>query len=290
MSHKESRIQRRVGIHVSISGKLELSVDRALEVGCVGAFQIFTCSPRRWAAAELKKNEVVLFKEKISKGDFQVFAHMPYLPNLASPDSTYFKKSVETLTREILRCDSLGVSYLVLHFGSHMGTSLNAGHEKVIEACKTAIDNTKHSPVRLLLENSAGVKNSIGSKFEYVDKVLDGIGDKKRTGTCLDTCHAFASGYDLRDLDSVKATIDEFEDKIGIDRLHLIHLNDSKGELGSGRDRHESIGMGQIGKAGLKTFLNMEELANIAVVLETPIEKDGDDKRNVQTVKNMVGL
>ena len=290
MPHLSSQIHRRIGIHVSISGKLDLSVDRAIEVGCVGTFQIFTCGPRRWAAADLKKNEVALFKEKVVKGGFRVFAHMPYLPNLASPDSTYFEKSIDTLTREILRCDTMGVPYLVLHFGSHMGTSLNAGHEKVIEACKTAIANTKHCSVRLLLENSAGVKNSIGSRFEYVKKVLDGIDDEKRTGTCLDTCHAFASGYDLRNYESVKATVKEFQHKVGIDKLHLIHLNDSKGEIGSGRDRHESIGLGQIGKDGLSAFLNMEELAEVSVVLETPIEKDGDDKRNVQIVKNMVGI
>ncbi|MDG6994842.1 MAG: deoxyribonuclease IV [Nitrososphaerota archaeon] len=283
-----SKFDRRIGIHVSISGKLDLSVERAIEVGCIGTFQIFTCSPRRWAAAELKKSEVALFKEKVARRDFLVFAHMPYLPNLASPDRKYFVKSVDTLTREIQRCDALGVPHLVLHFGSHMGTSVDEGHERVVEACKTAIAKTKKCNVRLLLENSAGVKNSIGSKFEYVRKVLDGIGEKERTGTCLDTCHAFASGYDLRNAEAVRATINDFESTIGIERLYLVHLNDSKGELGGGKDRHENIGEGYIGKEGFRALLNLEKLQTVPVVLETPFENEGDDKKNIQTVKDLV--
>ena len=282
------KFDRRIGIHVSISGKLDLSVERAIEVGCVGTFQIFTCSPRRWAAAELKKSEVASFKEKVARGDFLVFAHMPYLPNLASPDRKYFVKSVDTLTREIQRCDALGVLHLVLHFGSHMGTSIDEGHERVVEACKTAIANTKKCNVRLLLENSAGVKNSIGSKFEYVRKVLDGIGEEERTGTCLDTCHAFASGYDLRNTEAVRTTINNFESMIGVERLYLLHLNDSKGVLGGGKDRHENIGKGYIGKEGFMALLNLEKLQNVPVVLETPFENEGDDKKNIQIVKDLV--
>ncbi|MCL4518762.1 MAG: deoxyribonuclease IV [Thaumarchaeota archaeon] len=281
-------ILRRIGMHVSISGKLDQSVDRAKEVGCVGTFQIFTCSPRRWAAAELKSNEVDLFKDKVAKGDFLVFAHMPYLPNLSSPEKSYFKKSVDTLTREISRCEKLGVSRLVLHFGSHMGTSIESGHERIIEACKTAIADSKDCKVRLLLENSAGVKNSVGSKFEYVSKVLERIDEEKRTGVCLDTCHAFASGYDLRNQDAVRSTMREFENEIGLERLYLMHLNDSKGEIGCGKDRHEDIGRGYIGREGFRSLLNLEELQNVPMILETPVEKEGDDKKNLQTVKSLI--
>jgi deoxyribonuclease IV len=285
-----STIGRRVGIHVSIAGKLDQCVDRAKEVGCVGTFQIFTCSPRRWNASPLKEEEVLAFRKKVASERFEVFAHMPYLPNLASPDKEFYSQSVEVLTREIKRCDQLGVPHLVLHFGSHMGTSVEEGHEKVIEACRKSVNDTKGSKVRLLLENSAGVKNSVGSDFSFVKKVLDGIGAEDRVGACLDTCHAFASGYDLRTEKAAKAAVDEFDETVGVRRLYLIHVNDSKGKLGDGLDRHQNIGEGQIGLSGFRSLLNDKKLRSVPLILETPIDKEGDDRRNVQTVKKLVGL
>lgn len=275
-----------VGIHVSISKKLDLAVDRAIEAGCVGTFQIFTCSPRQWNASNLKQEEVVSFKRKMHEFNFQTFAHMPYLPNLSSPDSKFFAKSVKVLKREMARCDQLGVKNLVLHFGSHMGTSIEQGHRRIIDACNEAL--SQGGEVRLLLENSAGVKNSVGSEFPHIRRVIDRLSVANRVGVCLDTCHAFAAGYDLSSEESVHAITKKFDVEIGLEKLFLIHLNDSKGKLGDGLDRHEHIGKGCIGPKGMSAILHERDLSHIPVVLETPMEKEGDDKQDIETVKKLI--
>ena len=273
-----------IGIHVSISGKLDLSVDRAIELGCSGTFQIFTCSPRRWNASPLEGIEVLSFRRKISDSKFKVHAHMPYLPNLSSPEDKFYSDSVGVLIREIGRCGELGVENLVLHFGSHMKTSIEAGAARIISACKKSIDETKGMEVRLLLENSADPK-SVGSNFDTIGRVLEGIANNKRMGVCLDTCHAFASGYDLTTSSHVKKSLEIFDSSIGLSNLFLIHLNDSKGKIGSGLDRHESIGKGNIGAAGMTAILRSEKLDHLPVVLETPRDYEGEDKENIKTAK-----
>jgi len=279
---------RGIGLHVSISGHLTDSVQRAQEVGCVGVFQIFTCSPRRWEAAVLKEEEISSFRNLVAKTNYKVFCHMPYLPNLCSPDVNFHKKSSEVLTREIQRCDKLGIENLVVHFGSHLGTSVSEGHHRLIAACQRSLEVTQGTSVKILLENSAGVKNSVGSNFHDIAKVLDSIGDKGRLGVCFDTCHAFASGYDLRTDAAVDKTLDEFDDAIGLENLLLIHLNDSKGGLGDASDRHEDIGKGKIGKKGLGALLGNKRILQAPVVLETPIKKEGDDRRNLKTAKSLM--
>lgn len=275
-----------VGIHVSISQQLDLAVDRAIEAGCVGAFQIFTCSPRQWKASTLKPKEVELFKQKVNQFEFEIFAHMPYLPNLSSPDAQFYTKSVEVLKREVSRCEQLEVKNLILHLGSHMGTSVDQGHRRIVDACNEVLGH--RSEVRLLLENSAGVKNSVGSEFPNLRHVIDGLSDKNRAGVCLDTCHAFAAGYDLSSANAVRETFRKFEREVGIDRLFLIHLNDSKGNLGDGLDRHEHIAKGKIGLEGMSAILHEDRLLHIPVVLETPFEKEGDDKRDIAAVKKLL--
>jgi deoxyribonuclease-4 len=277
-----------IGIHVSISGKLDQSVDRAVAAGCVGTFQIFTCSPRQWIARQLKQVDVESFRAKVSEQQLRPFAHMPYLPNLSSPRGELHSKSVKVLKREIDRCEQLGIAELVLHFGSHMGTSIESGQSQIIDACNNALHETSNSHVRLLLENSAGVKNSVGSEFLFISRVLDELADVQRVGVCFDTCHAFAAGYDLRTEDKVHETLSEFDEKIGLEHLRLIHLNDSKGSLGDGLDRHEHIGEGKIGPKGISAILRAREIANIPVILETPIEKEGDDKLDILRAKKLM--
>ncbi len=273
---------------MSISGKIDQAVDRAIEKGCVGTFQIFTCSPRRWNAAPLKDGEADLFREKTSANHFTVFTHMPYLPNMSSPDAHFNSQSVSVLKREIRRCDRLGISYLVLHLGSHMGTSVEMAHKRIIKACTESIEETRNSEVRLLLENSAGTKNSAGSDFSHLKAVLNGIKYKKRIGVCFDTCHAFAAGFDLRTPLAVDKTMKAFEEVVGSENLYLVHLNDSKGELGSAKDRHQNIGEGYIGLEGFKAFVNHKTCRRLPLILETPVLKEGDDKRNLAIVKNLV--
>ncbi|MGI0090895.1 MAG: deoxyribonuclease IV [Nitrososphaerales archaeon] len=276
-----------LGIHVSISGKLDMCVDRAIEAGCVGAFQIFTCSPRRWDAPELKAEEVGALAQKLRQNSFQVFAHMPYLPNLSSPDATFHAKSVAVLKREASRCREMEVRNLVLHFGSHMKTSIRDAHKRIVKAIQECLSDTPGSSVRLLLENSAG-NDSPGARFEFIKAVLDEIGDKKRVGVCFDTCHAFAAGYDLRTLETTEKMVEDFDAKVGLENLFLIHLNDSKGGLGEGPDRHENIGSGKIGFPGMAAVLNLKALRHIPVVLETPVENEGDDKKSIAAVKKLI--
>ncbi len=265
-------------------------MDRAREVGCAGTFQIFTTSPRRWAATDLKEEQAELFRKKTIDYHYVPFAHMPYMPNLASPDDKFYHQSVDVLIREVRRCAKLGIGNLVLHFGSHLGSSIDEGHKRVILACKRAIIETPLEKVRLLLETSAGTRNSIGSRFEYVKKVLDGIGSEQRTGVCFDTCHVFASGYDLRDDNAVKQTFDEFERIIGLSCLYLIHVNDSKGSIGEGKDRHEHIGMGHIGNSGFRALLSYESTRHLPFILETPVDKARDDKQDVAHTKKLAGI
>lgn len=278
--------QHPVGIHVSISGRLDQCVDRALELKCRGAFQIFTCSPRRWDASPLDPAETTNFRKKVSESNFEVFVHMPYLPNLSSPDGTLYKKSVEVLRREISRCSELGIRNLILHFGSHLNTSIDGGRERIVEATRKSLRETEGLQVRLLLENSADPK-SVGSSFKSIGEVFDQVGDKNRMGVCLDTCHAFASGYDLSTEASLQKSLDVFDSAIGLRNLVLIHLNDSKGKLGSGLDRHESIGKGNIGRAGMKAILRSSRLESLPIILETPRDYEGEDRENIETTKRL---
>lgn len=213
---------------------------------------------------------------------------MPYLPNLSSPEANFYSRSCQVLTREIRRCGELGVRYLVLHFGSHLKTTVDAGRERIAAACKNSIDETPDSDVILLLENSAD-PNSVGSSFASIGQALDWIGDGKRMGVCLDTCHAFASGYDLSSESSLEASLDKLDSAIGLSKLSLIHLNDSKGKLGSGLDRHESIGKGNIGRKGMKAILTSKRLSNLPVVLETPRDYEGEDRENMAMTKSLAG-
>jgi deoxyribonuclease IV len=275
-----------VGIHVSISGKIDQCFERAWDLACTGTFQIFTCSPRRWDAAPLDPLEVGAFQKKLSDSGYEIFVHMPYLPNLSSPDGAFYSKSIQVLQREIKRCSELGIKYLVLHFGSHMGTSIEAGKERIASACNRSIQATGKLDVRLLLENSADPK-SVGSSFKTIGEVLELVKDQERIGVCLDTCHAFASGYDLTSVAAVQKTLKDFESSIGLSNLYLIHLNDSKGKLGSALDRHEDIGKGNIGRAGMEAILTSEMLTTLPVVLETPRDYDGEDKENIETTKRL---
>jgi deoxyribonuclease IV len=282
------KISRPIGIHVSISGKIDQAVDRAIEAGCIGTFQIFTCSPRQWNAVKLAPEQVEMFRSKVRLGNFKPVAHMPYLPNLSSPDENFYSKSVLVLKREIARCDELGVRDLVLHFGSHMGTSIEAGQMRIIQACNEAIHDSPKSSVRLLLENASGAKNCVGSKFVDIRRVVDEIMDANRIGVCIDTCHVFAAGYDVRTRESVTNTFSEFDREVGLENLHLVHLNDSKGALGDGLDRHEHIGLGKIGKNGMSAIISSKELEKVPIVLETPLDKDGDDKLDVARAKRLI--
>ena len=277
---------RRVGFHVSIAGGISNSVDNARKVGCT-AFQIFSRNPRGWTPKPLVLDDISSFQEKLAASNISkssVIVHMPYLPNLSGPQGEFYEKSLETLAEEMQRCRALLIPYLVIHLGSHMGRGSKSGIDQLVNAINTARDKskTKSDPV-VLLENNTCQKNSVGGNFEELRLILDSL-EPKEYGVCLDTCHLFASGHDLRTNENVNSTIDNFDKVVGLKELQVIHLNDSKGRLGANIDRHEHIGLGAIGKEGLASFVNHKAIRDLPIIMETPIDEKRGDEQNLQVV------
>ena len=276
-----------IGAHVSISGSLDLAVDNAVEREC-NAFQIFTRNPRSWFAKDLDPVQVKKFKEKLQKSGIDrmaTCAHMPYLPNLSSPDEDGYQKSIKSMTQEIERCHELGIPYLVTHLGSHKGSGEENGMRRLVGALNKVAET--NADVIILLENTAGQKNSVGSDFTQLEEIFSKCKPSKKFGICLDTCHAFVAGYDLRTKEDVKKAIKKFDNSIGLENLKILHLNDSKGELNSNRDRHDHIGLGEIGKEGLGEIVKIMNKNNIPIVLETPIDDIRDDFENISKAKSL---
>ncbi|MFA4877489.1 MAG: deoxyribonuclease IV [Methanoregula sp.] len=277
----------RVGVHVSIAGSLDLAVDRAKDAGC-DVFQMFSRNPRGWNYPPLSDGIAELFRKKIKTTGILPVDHMPYLPNLASPKPEVYEKSIATLTSELDRCGALGIPYLVTHLGHHLGDGMAGGRERVIRAIDSALA-ASGSPTMLLLENTAGEKNSVGSSFEHIRGILDNLSDTKRIGVCFDTCHAFAAGYELRTPEGIADTLGQFDEQVGVKNLKVIHLNDTKGDKGSGLDRHEHIGMGFIGVDGFRHILHNPVFALLPLVCETPVDDRRDDRGNIAKVRELAG-
>ena len=277
------------GCHVSIAGSIDRAVGRALERGC-DTFQIFSRNPRGWRAKSLDSAVVDAFREAVrTSGIGPVVDHMPYLPNPASPDDAIYEKSVAGLTEELERCDILGIPYLVTHLGHHRGAGSDAGEERIIAAINRALADEGEGDVMLLLENTAGEKNSMGAEIAELARIREGVDARERIGFCFDTCHAFAAGYDLRTADAVDAVFGEFEDLVGLEHLRVIHLNDSKGELGGGLDRHEHIGLGAIGEEGFRHILHHPAIRSLPLICETPVDERRDDAGNIAKVRELAG-
>lgn len=276
-----------IGCHVSISGSIDKAVDNAVEREC-SAFQIFTRNPRGWHAKDLLDTDILNFKEKLkaSKIDrLATCAHMPYLPNLSSPKKDGFEKSVNTLINEIERCGKLGIPYLVTHLGSHLGTGEEAGIKQLVKGL-TKAGQTKNDVI-ILLENTAGQKNSVGANFEQLAEIFNQLKPTKKFGVCLDTCHAFVSGYDLRTEKAVKDTLTKFDNTVGLENLKILHLNDAKGEIGCNLDRHYHVGLGNIGDEGLSEVIKTANKKKIPIILETPIDDVRDDYENIRKAKEL---
>ena len=276
-----------VGFHASIAGGVDKAVDRVVERGC-STFQIFTRNPRRWEFSALKPEEIKNFVEKVNQNNIlPAVAHMPYLPNLATPTEELYARSCETLEKELERCAQLKIPYLVTHLGSHLGRGMENGIKRVSDLIDRALFETQNASVTILLENTAGTLNSMGSTFEDIKSVIDRIYNKNRVALCFDTAHAFAAGYDLRTAEAIRKTLDHFDRVLGLERIKVIHLNDSKGDLRSGKDRHEHIGLGYIGEKGFRSFLEYEGLQDRPLILETPLDNRRDDRGNIKRVKEL---
>lgn len=271
---------------MSIAGSIDQAVDRAKEKHC-DTFQVFTRNPRGWKFKKLIPDDVTRFREKLKESAIEpAVAHMPYLPNLSCPMKMIHKKSVKALAVELDRCSALGIPYLVTHLGSHLGKGRDIGLDRLIEAIDAAFSSSSGMTM-LLLENTAGTKNSMGSSFEDMREILDHVAERSRVGVCFDTSHAFAAGYDLRDAEAVERTVAELEKVVGLDLLKVVHANDSKGKLASRLDRHEHIGMGQIGERGFKAILHNDTFRKLPLILETPVDGRGTDVTNLKRLREL---
>ena len=274
-----------LGVHVSIAGKLSHAVDRASELHC-GTMQIFSRSPRGWKAGPMDPEQIERFRQGREKAKIAPLTiHASYLINLAATDDALFEKSISALEGELVRGDQLGADYLVVHVGSNAQEGLRFGITRVVEALKLL--KTSSVKTRLLLENTAGERGDIGSKMDELAEILSHLGKNQNVGLCLDTCHAFAAGYDISYQKGVEAWVKEIQTSVGLNRVKLLHINDSKKGLGCRVDRHEHIGKGGIGLNGFKAIVCHPWIQEVPMVLETPKEQDGDDRRNLNTLMNL---
>lgn len=270
-----------LGAHFSIAGGLENSLLTAKSLGC-NALQIFTKNSRTWQEKDLDQSTVNRFlDQKKTSGVDVILSHASYLINIASPDKEKLGKSIHALICEFHRCASLRVNYLVLHPGSFIEDTMDNGMNRAVESLKTVLAQTRPKFPRLLIETTAGQGSNLGSSFEQIAYILEKTGSHSRTGVCLDTSHIFASGYDIREKAAYDQTMSEFDRIVGLDRLYAIHLNDSKTDLGSKKDRHDHIGQGCIGIKAFELIMTDPRLKNTIKIIETPKHQDGTDMDKV---------
>ena len=269
------QVYPRLGAHMSIAGGFARAVDRAVATGC-DAVQIFSKSSGQWRARALSDVEVQLFRERVAEtGVGPIVAHASYLINLASPDPKLRRRSIEALEDELRRASMLELAGVVLHPGAYTTSSETDGLARISEAITEVFETQPPGSARLLLEQTAGQGTVLGHRFEQLRSIIDGVDDASRLGICLDTCHMVAAGYDIISPNGYVDVFDEFETVVGLDRIELFHLNDSKKPLGSRIDRHESIGRGCIGTEPFGRLLRDERFRHLPMVLETPKTGDG---------------
>ncbi|MDZ7680429.1 MAG: deoxyribonuclease IV [Fodinibius sp.] len=260
-----------IGAHVSAAGGVENAPERAHDIGA-RAFALFTKNQRRWESPPLTGENIDGFKQKCDEYGYAmdyVMPHDSYLINLGHPERKQLQKSRNGFLDEMQRCEQLGIKLLNFHPGNHLDKmSVDDCIQRNAESLNWALDKTEG--VTAVIENTAGQGTSIGYKFEYLEAIIDGVEDKSRVGVCIDTCHAFAAGYDLSTETGYKEMTEEFEQTVGFEYLKGMHLNDSKKELGSRVDRHHNIGEGHIGMRGFELLMQDDRFDNIPMILETP--------------------
>ncbi len=264
--------QRLIGAHMPTAGGLYKSLAGGSEIGCT-AVQLFTCSPRQWFHSALKQPDVEAFLQaKKDTGITFTAAHDSYLINLAAPSEEILSKSQRAFRSELDRADALQINWLVTHMGAHLDQGEDEALDRLAESLRTILKETDEAGVTtgIALETTAGQGTGLGWRFEQLGRILQAAGPHPRLGVCLDTCHIFVAGYDLRTPDAYEETWDQFERHIGRDVLKLIHANDAKKGLGSRVDRHEHIGQGEIGEAGFRLLMQDTRLQHVPVIVETP--------------------
>lgn len=278
-----------LGVHTSIAGGLRLAVDRAVELGCT-AMQIFGRNPRSWTFTPVPDEDVSLFRQKREEaGLWPVAVHATYLINLSSADDALFRRSLNLFKDELSTCASIGADYFVTHLGSPGEKGSGFAINRVITALKEAASEGLFDSTEALLENTSGSGSGFGSSLADIGRIIREVeGEGIRAGLCFDTCHAFAAGYPMKTAEDIEALVRVIGSDVGLKRLRLIHLNDSKGEEASRLDRHEHIGHGKIGPDGIAFFINHPSIKDIPLILETPKKAPDDDPRNLKAVIGML--
>ena len=280
----------RIGIHTSIAGDIVRALDLAHGLGA-NALQIFSSSPRMWERgnSRISDADAKRFRERrLQLGLGPLVVHDNYLINLASPNPVLRTRSVQAFHQEIVRAVALGADYLVAHPGSGRDGTKEAAISAIVQGLRQAVRGLKLGNLQILLENTAGHGTSLGSRFEELGAILDACPELP-LGICIDTAHLFASGWDIRKQAGLDSTLAKLDESVGLHRVAVIHTNDSKTALGSRVDRHQHIGKGNIGLEAFRNILNHPMLAGKVFIAETPIEKSGDDRRNVATLWRLVG-
>jgi deoxyribonuclease-4 len=288
----------RIGIHTSIAGDIAGALDTASKLGA-NALQIFSASPRMWprGGTRIADADAARFRARRAElGLGPLAIHDNYLINLASPDRVMRTRSIQAFHDELVRAVSLGADFLVAHPGACMGSEKPQAISEIAQGMRQAARGMKLGDLRILVENTSGMGSAVGARFEEIKAILDETRDLPM-GVCLDTAHTFEAGYDITTEEGLGRTLDAVERTVGLDRVYVLHVNDSKTALGSRVDRHEHIGRGKIGLAAFRRILNhprlgpgLQGLAGRAFILETPIDKPGDDRRNVRALWELMGV
>ena len=277
------------GAHQSISGGVFRAIERGREATC-DTVQIFNKSNNQWRAKKLSASEVDQFLGAIETTGIGVAcSHDSYLINLASPDPGLEEKSLRSFVTEVERCNLLRIPNLVFHPGSHVGSGVETGLDRIAANLNRVFEEVPDNEVCLCLEATAGQGTNLGHRFEELAWIIERVDNDSQMGACIDTCHLFAAGYPLAGAEEYAATMGQFDEIVGLGRLRIIHANDSKRELGSRVDRHEHIGEGEIGLEGFRHVVNDERLQDIPVIIETPKGEDlAEDAENLRVLRSLV--
>jgi deoxyribonuclease-4 len=277
-----------LGAHMSIEGGLFRALERGHSIGC-RTIQLFSRNNSRWAAKDLAAADIENFKNtRKNTGIGPVFAHASYLINLAAPNH-FYEMSIQALITEIRRGHDLGLNFVVLHPGAHVGNGEKEGLQRIVNALNQALESTKGLGCSVVIENTAGQGTCLGCRLEHLSYMMEHVRYPERIGFCIDTCHLFASGYDFRSKTRYEWTMKKMLDHVPLEKIFAFHLNDSKKELGSRVDRHEHIGKGFIGLEGFRRLMRDDRFRSIPIVLETPKGKDlAEDVMNLKTLRELL--
>jgi deoxyribonuclease-4 len=279
----------RVGVHTSIAGGLENAAHHAKKIGC-DTFQMFSANPRGWRTLEPTEVDFERFRAaRAAYGLSPVVIHDNYLINLASPDPLTREKSVAAFRRELERAVALQADYLVTHPGSAKGGSPAEAIRTCIDSLRRAANGLRLDGLVILIENTAGQGSTLGRRFEEVEEIVAGGAADLPMGACIDTAHCFEAGYPIHTAEGLRETVKELDRTVGIKKVRVIHANDSKTGLGSCADRHQHIGRGEIGSEAFRRLVRHPRLRGLPFICETPIDRPGDDRRNLRMMRKLAG-